>query len=177
MRERYSSSRSSSQISTDSCLRFVSALFSARRHCEKRIPRRLVPTAPQSIDLSSFLLPCGMSRDPAQCAVSHLSICCVTGLFRSRNTNLFVVHLILGFNHRMSGADNFASKLCADKPRHAQVRRLSAVCLRSTWQEEGSALPVASPPCRRMRRMETLPVSTPSGLCAANAFCSWAVRP
>ncbi len=84
--------------------------------------------------------------------------------------------LILRFTRRMIRALIAGSKLCADKPRHTQVRRLSAACLRSTWQEEGQALPVASPPVCRTRHVKTLPVSTPSGLRGA-ASRSWRLRP
>ena len=87
------------------------------------------------------------------------------------------VVLILRFSRRMVYGDNAASKLCAEGPRHTQVRRLSAACLRSTWQEEGRALPVASPPLCRKRHAETVPVSAPSAFRTVAAFPSRAVCP
>lgn len=91
--------------------------------------------------------------------------------------NPVAVALILRFSRGMEYGDNAASKLCAEGPRHTQVRRLSAVCLRSTWQEEGAALPVASPPLCRQRHAETLPVSAPSAFRTVAAFPSRAVCP
>jgi hypothetical protein len=123
-----------------------------------------------------FLLPCWKLRDTARCALSRLFLCFARGLFRARNTNLFAGCLILRFSRRMIRAIRAASKLCADKPRHAQVKRLSAVCLRSTWQGGGHPLRCILPLCRK-RPAETLPVSTPSGVSHAAAFHSWAVRP
>jgi hypothetical protein len=123
-----------------------------------------------------FLLPCWKLRDTARCAVSRPCMCFACGLFRARNTNLFAGCLILRFSRRMIRAIKAASKLCADKPRHAQVKRLSAVCLRSTWQGGGYPLRCILPLCRT-RPAETLPVSAPLGLCGAAAFRSWAVRP
>lgn len=99
------------------------------------------------------------------------------GLFRRRNANLFAAPLILLFSQPMIHAINAASKLCAVRPRHAQVRRLSAVCLRSsTWQGGGNPLRCILPRCRK-RHAETVPVSAPFGLRGATAFYSWAVRP
>lgn len=121
------------------------------------------------------------NRSPTRNAPSFLlpalSQCFVTGLFRSWNAILFALRLILRFISRMIPAINADSKLCACATRHTSGRRLSAARLRSTWQEEGKALPVASPPLRRKRRAETLPVSTPSGLRVVAALGSWAVRP
>src|SRR5580704_3460900 len=88
---------------------------------------------------------------------------CDSEILRYRNVNLFALRLILRFSRNMIRADKSGSKLCADNPRHTQVRRLSPACLRSTWQGEGVALPVASLPLCCMWRAETWTVSTPSG--------------
>lgn len=91
--------------------------------------------------------------------------------------NPLAANLILAVSSGMGKADSAVSKLCADKPRHIQVRRLSAACLHSTWQEEGQTLPVASSPVCRKRHVETVPVSTPFGLRAAVVSRPWTVRP
>jgi len=97
------------------------------------------------------------------------------GLFRRRNANLFAARLILLFSQPMIHAINAASKLCASMTRHAQVMRLSAACLRSTCKE-GETPSVASFPDAAKRHVETLPVSTPSGLRRPVACPSCAVR-
>jgi hypothetical protein len=102
---------------------------------------------------------------------------CDSEILRYRNIKLFALCLILRFIRKMIRADTKGSKLCADNPRHTQVSRLSAACLRSTWQEEGRALPVASPPMCRIGHAKTLLVSAPSGLCVAVAPRSRAVLP
>ena len=101
---------------------------------------------------------------------------CGPGLFRRRNANLFAASLILRFSQTMNHAINAASKLCASMTRHAQVMRLSAACLRSTWQGGGNPLRCILPRCRT-RHAETLPVSTPSGWRRPAACPSCAVRP
>ena len=95
---------------------------------------------------------------------------------RGRNRKQLAARLILMCSSNMILASIAASKLCADKPRHAQVMRLSAACLRSTWQGGGHPLRCILPRCRK-RHVETLPVSTPSGLRRPAAFPAWAVRP
>jgi hypothetical protein len=98
------------------------------------------------------------------------------GIFRDRNANLFAAHLILRFSQRMGHAINAGSKLCAEVPRHAQVMRPLAACLRSTWQGRGSPFRCILPRCRE-RHVETLPVSTPSGFRRRASIPSYAVRP
>jgi len=103
--------------------------------------------------------------------------CCDVGSFRCRNVKRLAARLILRFSGRMIRGDNAGSKLCAEVPRHAQVRRLSTACRRSTSQGEGQALPVASPPLCRKRHVETVPVSTPFGFRRAVRLRSWRLRP
>ena len=129
-----------------------------------------------TIAISFFLLPRERWRGKAHGALPLLFLCFAPGLFRARNTKSVAADLILRFSRRMIRADKPGSKLCADKPRHAQVMRLSAACLRSTWQGGGNPLRCILPLCRR-RHVKTLPVSTPSALRSAAAFRSWAVRP
>jgi hypothetical protein len=127
---------------------------------------------------SSFLLPTSNLKCRAQCArhcIVHAY--CIRIVPPAKCGKFLAMRLILRFIRRMIRADRRGSKLCACATRHTQAMRLSAACLRSTWQEEGFALPVASPPRCRKRQVETRPVSTPSGLCGAAAFRSWAVRP
>lgn len=80
-------------------------------------------------------------------------------------------------SRRMRCAINGGSKLCMVRPCHAQVRRLSATSLRSTWQGGGNPLRCILPLCRPRRPVKTLPVSTPSGSRVATALRSWAVYP
>jgi hypothetical protein len=125
-----------------------------------------------------FLLPIVKWIDRACCAwCCFVVVVCSWIVPHSKCRNQLAAELIPRFIERMIRVSISDSKLCADKPRHAQVRRLSAICLRSTWQEEGSALPVASPPQCRKRQAETLPVSNYSGLRGAAALRSWAVCP
>jgi hypothetical protein len=98
------------------------------------------------------------------------------GIFRDRNANLFAARLILRFSQRMDRAINAGSKLCAEVPRHAQVMRPLAACLRST-SKEGETPSVGSFPLCRKRHVETLPVSTPSGFRRPASLPSCAVRP
>jgi hypothetical protein len=76
------------------------------------------------------------------------------------------------FTRGMSTVDTTGSKLCAVRPRHAQIARILSARLRSTWQGEGKALSVASSPICRARRVESLPLSTLSGARAVTAFHS-----
>jgi hypothetical protein len=69
------------------------------------------------------------------------------------------------------------SKLCACATRHAQEQLLSAIVLRSTWQGEGFAAPRCIPTRLPHAAVETLPVSTPSGMRDDVAHCSPAVCP
>src|SRR5271163_4080021 len=112
--------------------------------------------------ISALPLEVGRANASPLCVLTFSG--CDSEILRYRNVNLFAWRLILRFSRNMVRADKSGSKLCADNPRHTPVRRLSAACLRSTWQEEGFALPVASPPICRERHAETVPVSTPSGL-------------
>ena len=117
--------------------------------------------------------------------------CAVCGEIESRNAFAFHlshryvgglygagVEIWLAANHhirlscRMGGAFSTDSKLCAVRPRHAQILRILSARLRSTWQGEGKALSVASSLVCRARRVESLPLSTPSGARAATAFYS-----
>jgi len=119
--------------------------------------------------LPTFLLKAG-SRSGS--AFSRFEI----GLFRRRNTKSFAMHLILGFIRDMIQAVKTDSKLCACATRHTQDTRLSALCLRSTWQGGGFPLRCILPRCRK-RRAETLPVSTPSGSRRTIVFRPWEVLP
>ena len=133
--------------------------------------------AARETNTSSFLLPREGWRGKAHSALPRSLRCYAPGLFRARNTNSVAADLILRFSRRMILSINAPSKLCAVRPRHAQVMRLSAACLRSsTWQGGGNPLRCILPLCRR-RHAETLPVSTPSVLRGVAAFRSWAVRP
>ena len=124
--------------------------------------------------LSSLLLPWSLLIPRwVSCA---LLMHCASGLFRDRNAFSLAASLILRFIRQMIRVNNSASKLCADKPRHA-AREFSEFSVAQLGKGQGVALPVASPPCRRTRRMETLPVSIPSGSCAAVAFASLEVLP
>ena len=104
--------------------------------------------------------------------------CCDSGSFHERNAHLLpTAHSARSshgrqqkalaanrgsrFTDHMRKADSAVSKLFAEVPRHTQVRRISSACLRSTWQ---GGNPRCIPLCRK-RHVETLPVSTPSGLC------------
>lgn len=98
------------------------------------------------------------------------------GIFAAPCVNLFAANQLFRFIARMSCTARADSKLCADNPRHA-TREFCEFSVAQLGKGQGVALPVASPPCRRTRRMETLPVSIPSGSCAAFAFASSEVRP
>jgi hypothetical protein len=152
-------------------------LFFVAPHSLPRIPEYSERGLLSAVALL-LLLPASNSQGCARCARP-----CFVRAFRSRNVPLaeseksiarrWKFRFILG----MIRADKTGSKLCAWNTRHTQLMRLSAACLRSTWQEEGFALPVASPPKRRERQAETQPVSMPSGLRGAAAVPSGAVRP
>jgi hypothetical protein len=142
----------------------------------KRTPRYVAQSVPASMDFS-FLLPPERWRGTAPRALPH-PLCVALPDYSASGIQifLFAACLILRFCRRMIRVDKAGSKLCADKPRHAQVKRLSAACLRSTWQGGGDPLRCILPLCRT-RPLETLPVSRPSGWRYAAAFRSWAVRP
>jgi hypothetical protein len=173
MRELNSSSRFPTIIHANLCLRFISALVSLRHHRTIKRSELANQGDPKAI-LIFFLLPGAKTKFHSQCSHHLCSFTC--GIFQQRNVNLFAPEDEFRFSLGMVTAIKADSKLCADKPRHAQVTRLSAVCLRSTWQGGGRPLHCILPLCRR-RPAETLPVSTPSGSCAAAAFWSWEVRP
>lgn len=120
----------------------------------------------------SFLLPrkswCGKQQRPP----FRFPPRSVTGIFRIHNANLFAANQILDSSPGMIPAFIGDSKLFADYPRHIQARWLSAIGLHSTWQGGGNPLRCILPQCRK-RHVETLPVSTPSGLRGAAAFPAW----
>jgi len=84
--------------------------------------------------------------------------------------------VILGFSLGMVMSFIADSRLCASLTRHAQVSRLKAACLRSTWQGGGNPLRCILPHAAvnggsGNPRFPHLPGSTPVG------FSSSAVRP
>jgi hypothetical protein len=150
-------------------------LWNAKLHFLSYCPRSCHYVLYAARRTNALPLDVGEANASPRCVLTRFS--CDSELLRCRNVNLFALSLILRFTRRMTPAVKSGSKLCADNPRHTQVRQPSAACLRSTWQEEGRALPVASPPVCRTRHAETVPVSTPSGLRAASGSRSWVVHP
>lgn len=155
---------------------FVSALF-----VEHRNPQRISAYAEEGLPGTAsliFLLP-----KPNLKSRAHRARPCFDRAFtlriipRAKRRKHLDVEVDSRFPRLMIRSDKTGSKLFACATRHAQVRRLSAACLRSTWQGEGKALPVASPLVCRKRHVETLPVSTPRGLPGVRALRSWAVCP
>jgi len=153
---------------------------SARAIVREGFPRRLVVIVVQLNDVpphtalfSLLSNPCGSSRSfhsRIELAASHFGI-----NPQPERVNLFAARRFFRFDQRMEHADFGASKLCAWDTRHTQVRWLSAICLRSTWQGEGFALPVASPPAFSKLHPKTLTALVSTSQAAASH--SWAVRP
>lgn len=124
-----------------------------------------------------FLLPRQNRRSKAQRVRSRHFRDVVGGIFRICNINLFAGNQNFDSSRLMVAANIADSKLCAVRPRHARGVRLSAARSRSTWQGEGFAAPRCIPTLAPAARVETLPVSTPSGSRGVAASWSWAVRP
>jgi hypothetical protein len=73
------------------------------------------------------------------------------------------------FTRGMSTVDTTGSKLCAVRPRHAQIVRILSARPRSTWQGEGKTLSVASSLVCRARRVKSSSLFAPSGARSAIA--------
>jgi hypothetical protein len=101
--------------------------------------------------------------------LSHSAFLIVTGpgLLRGSSDKSLASNRQTRFVASMVSAVRTVSKLCAWCTRHVQPDRLAPPCLHSTWQGEGQALPVASPPGAAKRHVKTLPVFTLSRLRAA----------
>jgi hypothetical protein len=121
-----------------------------------------------------FLLPCLILKVSSLCGLTFSRF--GVGLFRRRNANLFAARLILLSSQRMIHAINAASKLCADIRTTLRSCGLQPPAFAQLARRGETPLRCILPRCRK-RHVETLPVSTPSGLRRPVAYPSWAVCP
>jgi hypothetical protein len=177
MREPNSNPMFSPAAPTDSSLRILLPLRFVQNPHAVRIAGYAVHGA-LAATILLFLLP-GAKFPPRRTSYSGEAFRrrFADGLFRGCNTNLFAANQIFDSIPAMVESNNSGSKLCAVRPRHATRRRPSGGAVAQLGKGRGFALPVASPPVRRERRVETLPVSIPSGLRFASAFRSRGVCP
>jgi hypothetical protein len=89
---------------------------------------------------------------------------------------LFAANQSFDSSLKMVRAIKAASKLCAEVPRHATMYQLSAGAVAQLGKGQGFAPPRCIPSSVPQGAAETVPVSTPFGICAG-AFRLWAVRP
>jgi hypothetical protein len=109
-------------------------------------------TSPSASDAVSRL-----SAAPRHIAEAHFGF----GLFRSRNAKWLAANRVTRFTGRMRNGDIAGSKLSASLTR-PHSGRLIAPCVGQLGKGGG---PPLHPPCRFARHAETVPVSTPFGLC------------